>query len=135
MKEVSLNPRLSKYHSDGRLILLFVYCLLIFFSGSVRAQTKILADQATITTPGNGRYKVCIAIPCSFSPTVQNISHATVEDNQYTRMYASPGLVLGLAKYKGGIELTFPQTLAANQWSYVRIGADNSLLRTLLCGS
>ena len=128
--------KLLKGRSYGYHLTLFFICFLwMFVSVSVNGQTKVVADQATVTTPGNGRYEVCIVLPCNYSPTVQNVTNATVEDEQYARMYASPGLLAGLLSYKGGIEFTFPQTLPANQWSYVRIGANDGLLRALLGGS
>src|SRR5699024_11788822 len=53
----------------------------------------------------------------------------------YARLLASPGLLAGLASYKGVIELKFPDTRPAGSWSYVQIDGDVSLLRALLGGS
>lgn len=110
--------------------------MLLFVPYGASSQTKIEANQATLTTPGNNRYELCLfAVPCNFGPNVVNVTHAAADDSQFARLYASPGLLAGLLKYKGGIELTFPQDIPAEQWSYVSIAADNGFLRALLGGS
>ncbi len=108
------------------------FLLTILCSTNFYGQTKTLANTVTYTSPNNktggllGPYNM---------PTVLNSTNATLDDNTYARLLASPGLALGLGSYQGVIELQFPSTIPADQWSYVRIGADNTLLRALLGGS
>ncbi len=117
--------------------------LCLFFLSSLSygwAQTKVLANQAVITTPGNNRYDVCgllvVPYPCNLRATVDNVSNIPdTDETNSARLYGSPGLLLGLGSYKGGVEVTFPSTIPADQWSYVRIDADSSLLKALLGGS
>src|SRR5690606_28516362 len=135
MRNACSDLKVSEALGGNNLILLVVYCLLLLVPSMTMSQIKVLADHAAVTTPGNNRYDLCLVVPCRFGPTVKDVSHVLSDDDKYARMYASPGLLAGLGKYKGGIEFTFPQTLAANRWSYVRIDADNGLLRTLLGGS
>src|SRR5690606_4502389 len=108
------------------------FLLTLLCSTNFYGQTKILANTVTYTSPNNktggllGPYNM---------PTVLDQTNATLDDNTYARLLASPGLAVGLGSYQGVIELQFPSTIPADQWSYVRIGADNTLLRVLLGGS
>lgn len=96
------------------------------------AQTKVLANEVTYTSPNNktgglfGPYNM---------PTVLDRGNALIDDDNYARLLASPGIVAGLASYKGVIELKFPQTRPANSWSYVRMQGDSGLFKALLGGS
>lgn len=116
-------------------------CLLLTLLCSTQfyGQTKTLASTVTYTS---GNDKMTSLLGCGtlglsacYAPTVQNQTNATLDDNTYARLLASPGLAVGLGSYQGVIELQFPSTIPADQWSYVRIGADNTLLRALLGGS
>ncbi|MBK1441112.1 Ig-like domain-containing protein, partial [Parapedobacter sp. ISTM3] len=106
--------------------------------GEAKGQTKKLADDVTYTSPD----RVVSAIGCGalgltpcYAPTVENQGHALVDDDNYARLLASPGLAAGLGAYTGVIELKFENTLPADSWSYVRIAGDNSLFNALLGGS
>lgn len=109
------------------------------FSLAKAQEVKVLADQVTFTSPAD---KMTALVGCGFlnlgpcySATVQNPGYAILEDNQYSRLLASPGLLAGLGSYDGEIELQFPATVPADTWSYVRIGADENLLQLLTGGS
>src|SRR5690606_1059893 len=91
------------------------FLLTLLCSTNFYGQTKVLADAVTYTS-GNK--------PLSSIPTVQNPTNATLDDNTYARLLASPGLAVGLGSYQGVIELQFPSTLPANTWSYVRLQGD-----------
>lgn len=93
-------------------------------------QTKTLASTVTYTN-NTANCGGLFQTPCR----VIDPNNATLNDNTYARLLASPGVAVGLGSYEGVIELQFPSTIPANQWSYVRIGADNTLLRALLGGS
>lgn len=102
------------------------FLLTLLCSTNFYGQTKVLADAVTYTS-GNK--------PLSSIPTVQNPTNATLDDNTYARLLASPGLAVGLGSYQGVIELQFPSTLPANTWSYVRLQGDGDLFKALLGGS
>jgi len=93
-------------------------------------QTKTLANTVTYTnnTTNCGGF---LQTPCR----VIDPNNATLNDNTYARLLASPGVAAGIGSYEGVIELQFASAIPADQWSYVRIGADNTLLRALLGGS
>lgn len=102
------------------------FLLTLLCSKNFYGQTKVLADAVTYTS-GNK--------PLSSTPTVQNPTNATLDNNTYARLLASPGLAIGLGSYQGVIELQFPSTLPANTWSYVRLQGDGDLFKALLGGS
>src|SRR5690606_26764174 len=115
------------------------FLLTLLCSTNFYGQTKILANTVSHTS---GDDKMTSLLGCGtlglgpcYDPTVQNPTNATLDDNTYARLLASPGLALNLGSYQGVIELQFPSTIPADQWSYVRIGADNTLLRVFLGGS
>jgi hypothetical protein len=113
--------------------IIFLGILLVNFFGTGIALgqvTHTLANQVTYTSP-NGQTSLL-----SYKKvTVENPNHALIENDQYARLWASPGLLLGLGAYEGIIELKFPSTLPANTTSYVRIGGDSGLLNSLVGGS
>ncbi|TJZ54966.1 hypothetical protein FAZ15_16020 [Sphingobacterium olei] len=104
-------------------------------------QTKILANEITYTSPngmssliGCGSFPPYLQ-PCYNTPTISNSGNALLNDNTYARLLASPGLLVGLASYEGGIELKFAANRPANSWAFVQINADLDLLGALLGGS
>lgn len=108
-------------------------------SSQTWAQTKVLADEVSYTSGDDKMTSLAgcgplLLSPC-FDPTVQNANNSLVDDNNYARLLASPGLLAGLGSYKGEIELKFAQTLSADTWSYVRMEGDSELFRALLGGS
>src|SRR5699024_4095949 len=120
------------------LCLAFTLFLFLGFSTNSFAQNKILANQVSYKS-GNDKMTSltgCGALglgPC-YDPTVENPNNALVDNNTYATLLASPGVALGLGSYEGVIELQFPQTIPAEQWSYVRIGGDSNLFDDLLGG-
>ncbi|WP_417619862.1 hypothetical protein [Oceanihabitans sediminis] len=107
-------------------LMLFVGVFIFASQTQTWAQSKILANEVTYTS-GNK--------PLSTTPTVQNPNNALVDDDNYARLLASPGVALGIGTYKGVIELKFENTLPADTWSYVRMEGDFNLFRALLGGS
>ena len=140
MKNTYLYPKMSVGRSNGHLVLLAIYMLLMVFPYVAKSQTKIVANQVVPTTDEE-RYKICYVpllntpYPCDLVSTIDDETNAATDNDTYARLHASPGLLLGLGGYKAGIELTFPQNIPADRWSFVRISADESLLRALLGGS
>jgi adhesin/invasin len=139
MEKMYQYPTVSIGRRIGLFVLFAVYTLLMVVPTAVNSQTKVVANHVVATTTDQ-KYNVCtvlgVKVPCApFVSTVENPSNAQTDDNLYSRLHASPGLVLGLGSYKGGVVLTFPEDIPADQWSYVRISADNSLLQALLGGS
>ena len=126
--------------TQGRFRISLAVILIGLTCSLAKAQeTKVLADKVTFTSPAD---KMTSLVGCGFlnlnpcySATVLNPGYATLEDNQYARLLASPGLLAGLGSYDGEIELQFPATVPADTWSYVRIGADENLLQLLTGGS
>ncbi len=115
------------------------FLLTLLCSSTFYGQTKVLANAVTYTS---GNDKMTSLLGCGalglgacFDPTVQNSGNAILANNDYARLLASPGLLAGLGSYQGVIELRFPSTLPANQWSYVRIQGDGDLFKALLGGS
>ncbi|SMP36074.1 DUF7507 domain-containing protein, partial [Algoriphagus winogradskyi] len=109
----------------------FIYSLIaVCFLAEAYAQTK---QFPTIATEISDDDRSC-GLFCLES-TVQDKNNALSDDNQFARLYGSPGFLAGLGAYEGSLELQFPSTLPAETWSYVRIGADESLLQALLGGS
>ncbi|MDG4949606.1 cadherin-like domain-containing protein [Weeksellaceae bacterium KMM 9724] len=123
MKTINYNFK----ESGGFLKLLILFgVFLVAAQKQTWAQTKILANEVTYTS-GNK--------PLSTTPTVKNPDNALVDDDNYARLLASPGVVATLGSYKGVIELKFAQTLPADTWSYVRMEGESDLFRALLGGS
>ena len=109
----------------------FIYSLIaVCFLTETYGQTK---QFPTIATEISDDDRSC-GLFCLES-TVQDKDNALSDDNQFARLYGSPGFLAGLGAYEGSLELQFPSTLPAETWSYVRIGADESLLQVLLGGS
>ncbi|NDP28307.1 MAG: DUF11 domain-containing protein, partial [Flavobacterium sp.] len=116
--------------------------LLIFLTLTLTTQaqvTKVNASSVTFTSPADRMTSVagCGLLnltPC-YGASVDNSGNALIDNEQFARLYGSPGLVAGLGSYDGELELRFASNLPANTWSYVRIGADESLLQALLGGS
>lgn len=111
-----------------------LFLLLLFFGNFF-----IGFSFATIKTPPKKVTEISIdnrscGLLCIQS-TVQNKDKVLVDNNQYSRLYASPGILGPLGSYKGIIELEFEEEIPANTWSYVRIKADSNLLQSLLGGS
>lgn len=67
--------------------------------------------------------------------TVKNRNRAISDNGLYSRLYANPGLVFGIAKYKAELELRFDHLILANTTTYIRIDGEESLLQSLLGGS
>ncbi|GGF18232.1 hypothetical protein GCM10011339_02690 [Echinicola rosea] len=67
--------------------------------------------------------------------TVENPENATVDDEHFGRLLASPGLLAGLGSYHGELELKYPLTIPANTTTYVRVDGSSGLFNLLLGGS
>lgn len=111
----------------------------VFFLASVPivgiGQTKVVANNVSHKS-GNEKMTSLLGCfgPC-FVATVETPENATLDDNTSAKLLASPGIAVGLASYIGEIELQFPNSIPANQWTYVRIGTtDPGLLNVLLGG-
>lgn len=104
----------------------------------VSAAEKIYAGLVTHTS-GNTQTSLIGCGPLGLSPcykpTVNNPLHAISNVPNYARLFASPGLLVGLGSYDGIIELEFPETRPANSTVYIRIGQGNGLLDYLIGGS
>ena len=120
-----------------RIFQVLTYLLLAALcSTNFYGQTKILANSVSYTSGNKPTLLGCGgALQPACVPTVSNSSNAILDDNTFARVLASPGILGGGLSYQGVIELQFPSAISADQWSYVRIGADNTLLRALLGGS
>ena len=130
---------ISSIRSNFYFGILFICILFIPFHYSQAQAIKTLANEVTFTSPNDRMTSVTGCglgnlLPC-YGASVSNPSNALIDNNQFSRLFASPGLALGLASYDGELELKFPATLPAETWSYVRIGADQNLLQALLGGS
>lgn len=68
-------------------------------------------------------------------PTVRNPSYAEADNGNFSRLYASPGVLLGVSRYEAELELTFETTLIANTRAYVRVDGDSNLFDALLGGT
>ncbi|MDR2221207.1 MAG: DUF11 domain-containing protein [Flavobacteriaceae bacterium] len=88
-------------------------------------QTKVYADYFTHSSYG---LKVGGVIT-----NTEALKNTDREDFATINTYG--GLALGLGRYGGAIELQFAKEIPANQWSYIRIGGDQTLLKGLLGGS
>ncbi|WP_146948047.1 hypothetical protein [Cyclobacterium qasimii] len=125
------------------LIFKYVISILLIFlalSFSVNAQpVKVNASSVTFTSPSERMTSIAgcgfLSLEPCYSASVANSGNALIDNSQFARMYASPGLVAGLASYDGELELKFDFSLPADTWSYVRIDAGESLLQALLGGS
>lgn len=113
-----------------------LFLLLIWLPVNSLAQTKVVANTVTATSGNKPTLLGCGGfLQPDCVPTVQNPNNATSDNSSYARVLASPGVLAGGLSYQGFIELEFENTIPANQWSYVRINADTSLLSALLGGS
>ncbi len=124
----------------GLTKLLFLLAIFLVSAQTItRAQTKILANEVEVISPNNRSTATGCGpiglLPCINLPTVENPDNALVDDDNYARLFASPGYVATAGSYKGVIELKFAQTLPADTWSYVRMEGDSDLFRALLGGS
>uniref|UniRef100_UPI001C94D53E immunoglobulin domain-containing protein n=1 Tax=Echinicola salinicaeni TaxID=2762757 RepID=UPI001C94D53E len=116
----------------------FLTALLLFQAFMSFGQgTKTVADELTYSSPN-----VPASLAESLGPssgytkeTVENPDNAAVDDDNFARLLASPGLLLGLGSYGGEIELKYPSMRSANTTSYIRLDADGNLLDALLGGN
>ena len=121
----------------------FLFTVLTLFavvSGTIQkgyAQERVYANEVTYSSPNvPGSLSENLGPESGYTKrTVEDPGNALLDDDSYARLQASPGLILGLGAYQGVLELKFATPLAANQWSYVRIGADGNLFDALLGGS
>ncbi|CDF77778.1 conserved hypothetical protein [Formosa agariphila KMM 3901] len=122
------------YNNLGQFakLMLFMGVLLLTSQHQTWAQTKVLVDNVSAISPND---KVGGLFGPYNMPTVIDPNNTLVDDDNYARLLASPGLVAGIASYDGFIELEFPATVPANTWSYVRMEGDASLFDALLGGS
>ncbi|QDH79390.1 DUF11 domain-containing protein [Echinicola soli] len=67
--------------------------------------------------------------------TVETPQNATVDDENFARLLASPGIALGLGSYHGELELKYPSVLPANTTTYIRVDGSDGLFNLLLGGS
>ena len=119
-------------------LLVSFQCLIFPFIAEAQV-SKILATEVTFTSPADKMTSLvgCGTLnlsPC-FSPTVVNPNFAINDDENFARLFASPGLLAGLASYDSELELKFPNDVPANTWSFVRIDADPNILEVLLGGN
>jgi gliding motility-associated-like protein len=99
------------------VILLYFYLITYPFNASY-AQTKIIAQQATVT-----------------SPQVVDKDNATTNDETFARVRSYGGALFGAGKYSGELQLNFAQDVPANKTTFIRIGYDEAVLNTLLGGN
>ncbi|WP_158961809.1 DUF11 domain-containing protein [Myroides fluvii] len=84
---------------------------------------------------GYGQTKIMVNEVTNTANHVNNPTAALVDDANYARMNASPGVAIGLGAYSSELELKFPSLLPANQTSYLRIKPEGEILDALLGGS
>ncbi|UCS95459.1 gliding motility-associated C-terminal domain-containing protein [Echinicola marina] len=116
----------------------FLTALLLFQALMSFGQgTRTVADELTYSSPNVPASLVESLGPSSgyTKETVENPDNATVDDDNFARLLASPGLLLGLGSYGGEIELKYPSMRSANTTSYIRLDADGNLLDALLGGN
>lgn len=65
---------------------------------------------------------------------VDNPTNALSSDNSFAKVKSYGGLALGLGAYEGKLELTFPNTIPANQEAYIRLGFNPDVLNAILGG-
>ena len=99
------------------LIHLLIY-LLTFSSGTSYAQTKILANTATV-----------------ISPEVENKDNALLDDNSFATVKSYGGALFGAGRYSGELQLNFAADVPAGRTTFVRIDYDVNLLNSLLGGN
>ncbi|WP_215223116.1 Ig-like domain-containing protein [Echinicola shivajiensis] len=112
----------------------FITALLLFQTLISFGQgTRTLADEVTFVSANvpDG----LLDLPPYDKETVENPDNATVDDDNFARLLASPGLALGLGSYGGELELKYPTTRTANTTSYIRVDAEGNLLDVLLGGN
>src|SRR5690606_32708864 len=119
MKKEAQNPKKWDNRGMGYLFMLMAFCWSLFLPDLARGQTKTVASNVTALT---GNKPVIWGIN---QPTVQTPGNASSDNGDYARVLASPGVLLGGGSYTGKIELRFSNPVPANQWSYVRIGAND----------
>ncbi|MBD8487797.1 gliding motility-associated C-terminal domain-containing protein [Echinicola sp. CAU 1574] len=119
------------------LSLVFTVLLVLHSFMSYGQSTKTLANEVTYSSPN-----VPANLAESLGPssgyslvTVENPDNAIVDDENFARLLASPGVLLGLGSYNGEIELKFPSTLDANTTVYVRAEGSDDLFGLLLGGN
>ena len=98
-------------------VLIFLVLLVPLVQGY--GQTKIMVNEVTKFTANH----------------VENPAATLVDDVNYARMNASPGVAVGLGAYSSELELKFPSLLPANQTSYLRIKPEGEILDALLGGT
>ncbi|AWW31582.1 hypothetical protein DN752_16440 [Echinicola strongylocentroti] len=112
-----------------------VLLLLLLFSyqTSYGQGTKELADEVTFSSPNVPAG--LLDFPPYDKETVETPQNATVDDEAFARLLASPGLIAGLGAYHGELELKYPSILPANTTTYIRVDGSNGLFNLLLGGS
>ncbi|WP_339754210.1 DUF7507 domain-containing protein [Algoriphagus aquimarinus] len=132
---LTLSGMCSRFYFGITFLLLFT----VSFGAETFGQSKAYPTTATVlsndqrvdSASGCG---IGNLLPCMGS-TVKNVNNTLSDNNDFSRMYASPGILGPLGKYSAEIELNFGSNIPADTWSYVRIGADSNLLQALLGGS
>lgn len=101
--------------------------LLVLFVPLVQSlgQTKVYADYSNHSAYGN-----------KIGGVITNIAALKNTDTEdFATINTYGGALVGIGRYGGTIELQFTKEVPANQWSYIRIGGDQGLLKGLLGGS
>lgn len=116
-----------------RDVLVLFLLLLLAFKPSYGQGTKELADELTYSSPNvpAGLFD----FPPYDKETVESPENATVDDENFARLLASPGILAGLGSYHGELELKYPTVLPANTTTYIRVDGSDGLFELLLGGS
>src|SRR5690606_21665782 len=108
--------------------------LFAFYTHVSQAQAvKVIANQVSYFSPNVP--SSLADLPPYNKATAINRNNAIQDNDNYARLVASPGILVGLGSYSGAIELSFPRTLTPDTWSNVRLQGDSDLFGVLLGGS
>ena len=95
----------------------------------------ILGTATTVMVAQAGYAQVNYVYPHNaVGSRVDNPTNALSNDNSFAKVKSYGGLALGLGAYDGKLELTFPNTIPANQETYIRLGFNPDVLNAILGG-
>ncbi|WP_460541362.1 Ig-like domain-containing protein, partial [Echinicola sediminis] len=113
--------------------LVLSFLLLVGPLASFGQGTKSLADEVTYSSPNVPAG--LLDFPPYDKETVENPNHATVDDENFARLLASPGIAVGLGAYNGELELKYPSVQPANTTTFIRVDGSGDIFGLLLGGS
>ena len=113
--------------------LVLSFLLVLTTLASYGQGTKSLADEVTYYSP-NVPAGLFDAPPYD-KETVENPDNAELDDENFARLLASPGIIAGLGSYNGELEITYPSTVSANTTTFIRVDSGDGLFDLLLGGS